>query len=100
MKLFPKIPHARARFNERQHSPHDSVTLTSHKSTVVTSISDIIFRHMRKSKALTMARRRAEFLSHIRFDQNIPTYIPTKVAMTDRQYKAPKENADRMSFHI
>ena len=47
-----------------------------------------------------MAPRRAEFLLHIRFDQNLPKFVLTKVAMPVSQYKAPKENAHRMSVEI
>ena len=47
-----------------------------------------------------MAPRRAEFLLHIRFDQNLPKFVLKKVAMSDSEYKAPKENAHRMSVEI
>ena len=47
-----------------------------------------------------MARRREELYSHIPFDQNVPKYVLTKVRMTDVQYKASVDKADRMSFQI
>ena len=47
-----------------------------------------------------MAPRRAEFLLHIQFDQNLPKFVLKKVAMSDSQYKAPGENAYRMSVEI
>ena len=74
--------------------------LTTHKSTIFSGISDIIFGCMPKSKELTMARRREDLFSHIPFDQNVPKHVLTKVRMSDKQYKASVEKADRISFQI
>ena len=95
-----KIPHAPARHIERQHCTHEYATLTTHKPTLFSGIFDIIFGYMSKLKALTMARRRAEFFSRIPFDPNVPKDVLTKVTKADSRYNASVDKADRMSFQI